>query len=268
MSGCPPMTKVSSRRQLLSIEGGIGIGKTTAMNRLRERFGSDRRVVFVDEPVDDWESSGLLKAMYNDKDGSLRPTFQLMALMTRFGKIFKALQMPGVALIITERSPFTDAAVFAKANLSKEPERACYDLAYKSLLAAVPDDIDVSIALLTLDTTSLASRVKARNRASESAVDFDYLDSINQLHETFYQGFECGSKTRIDAGQSPEAVSSTLADLTVSLLHTKGETTASPTHQNDVGHEESFAHENLVHVFIISLPFLLVITKHACESWL
>ena len=58
------MTARSEKQLVLSIEGNIGIGKSTLLGLLRERYAQDASVVFVDEPVDLWEKSGLLQAMY------------------------------------------------------------------------------------------------------------------------------------------------------------------------------------------------------------
>ena len=58
-SPLPPITPPVSNRGaslepqlVLSIEGNIGIGKSTLLGNLRQRFAKDPEVVFVDEPVE------------------------------------------------------------------------------------------------------------------------------------------------------------------------------------------------------------------------
>ena len=91
---------------LISIEGNIGIGKSTLMKQLKARLAYDDAVVFVDEPVELWESYGLLAAMYS---GAIsRTAFQLMVLNTRAAWLAKALARPGVSVVVCERSIWSD----------------------------------------------------------------------------------------------------------------------------------------------------------------
>ena len=74
----------------------------------------------MDEPVDIWESRGLLKAMYTGELG--RCPFQLMALTTRYAALCDAFSRPEGELIITERSIFSDKELFASVNLTEQAE--------------------------------------------------------------------------------------------------------------------------------------------------
>eukprot|EP00966_Prymnesium_polylepis_P072080 1674070-Prymnesium_polylepis.1 len=47
---------------VVSIEGNIGVGKSTLLGALKERYAKDETVCFVDEPVATWEQHGLLAA--------------------------------------------------------------------------------------------------------------------------------------------------------------------------------------------------------------
>ena len=122
-----PRASRASNQLVVAIEGNIGIGKSTLLSNLRQRFANNPNVVFVDEvcaealrprassfllgriscaqPVDLWEKSGLLQAMYTNKIDKC--SFQEMAVITRFSALTKALSS-GAQLIITERSIFTD----------------------------------------------------------------------------------------------------------------------------------------------------------------
>ena len=50
---------------LISIEGNIGVGKSTVLSKVRTAFEGDPRVGVVDEPVELWKRSGLLQAVYD-----------------------------------------------------------------------------------------------------------------------------------------------------------------------------------------------------------
>ena len=44
-----------SSYQIISIEGNIESGKSTLLNRLKDQYKDNKKVVFIREPVDDWE---------------------------------------------------------------------------------------------------------------------------------------------------------------------------------------------------------------------
>ncbi len=102
-SGVPNAMDLDSATKIVAIEGGIGVGKSTVIDRLKELFKDNPNVIVLPEPVDEWESRGFLASMYA---GRIDPgAFQHMVLMGLSGDLLEALrQRP--ALIITERSPF------------------------------------------------------------------------------------------------------------------------------------------------------------------
>jgi deoxyadenosine/deoxycytidine kinase len=100
----------------------IGVGKSTLLKRLRKQLADNSAVTFVDEPVEIWEEAGLLAAMY---DGTLsHAAFQLTALTTRYAALAHALKVPGVELVIAERSLGSDRRVFAHTHLGELEFRA------------------------------------------------------------------------------------------------------------------------------------------------
>ena len=44
-----------SRIEVTSIDGNIGSGKSTLMANLRDYYKDDPNVIFLKEPVDEWE---------------------------------------------------------------------------------------------------------------------------------------------------------------------------------------------------------------------
>ena len=111
----------------VSVEGGIGAGKTTCMESLLQLYRNDPTVTVLLEPVDDWRRSGLLERFYGGGITSLE--FQLVALATLTAPILKALHQPHATMVISERSPLSNIEVFAKMNLG-EDDFVCYQLAY------------------------------------------------------------------------------------------------------------------------------------------
>ena len=70
---------LSKRVVHISIEGGIGVGKSTVLNRLKQALAKISGVVFVDEPVEEWLRHGFLQASY---DGLSNSTLTIMLPFT------------------------------------------------------------------------------------------------------------------------------------------------------------------------------------------
>ena len=74
--------------KLISIDGNIGSGKSTLMEALKQKFKGNKNVVFLREPVDEWDqikdenNVTILEKFYaNQKDYSF--SFQMMAYISR-----------------------------------------------------------------------------------------------------------------------------------------------------------------------------------------
>tara|TARA_B100000575_G_scaffold149760_1_gene119396 strand:+ start:2117 stop:2497 length:381 start_codon:yes stop_codon:yes gene_type:complete len=95
--------ELNTGTRIVSIEGGIGVGKSTIIERLKTLFKDNPSVVVLSEPVEEWESRDFLGKMYR---GELTAgEFQHMVLTSLAGDLLAALRSRP-ALIITERSPF------------------------------------------------------------------------------------------------------------------------------------------------------------------
>ena len=174
--------------RIISIEGGIGVGKSTVMSHLRTTMPD---LFFIDEPVDLWEEAGLLDAMY---DGSIPPgTFQIAALATRMAPLLKAVR-EGHRVIVTERCPWSDLEVFTKANLPEgSVELTAYIMAYNALMTAMPPRVTLWNIYLTANVDTLVERMETRNRPAERTACEDakasrrkYLDKLQERHDAFY----------------------------------------------------------------------------------
>ena len=165
--------------RVIFIEGNIGAGKTSLLKELGEHFGD--KVCIVEEPVDVWEKSGLLAECY---DGTVsRATFQHVALATKTAALAEALrETPENQLILAERSPFSDAAVFAKAFLDEEVEQRAYKVAHDAALRTLGPLDCAFIFLEGASTATLAERIRTRNRNGEDSIDTALLAKLENLH--------------------------------------------------------------------------------------
>ena len=170
----------------VAIEGAIGVGKSACLGTLRRAFAHDPSVVFVDEPVELWSSTGLLRAAY---EGTIsKAVFQLVALTTRCAALMDASARPGVRLIISERSLETDRDVFASVNLRDGPDLTAYATAYMELQrmhGMVWPELETRHIVLTAPAATIAGRMQARGREGEEHVDETYMQLLLNAHTRF-----------------------------------------------------------------------------------
>ena len=104
---------------LISVEGNIGSGKSTLLDNLRNYYKNNKTVVFLKEPVDEWENikdkfgNTMLEKFYSDQK-RYSFSFQMMAFISRLVLLKDTIKQNKDAIIITERSLITDKSVFAK----------------------------------------------------------------------------------------------------------------------------------------------------------
>lgn len=167
---------------VVSFEGGIGVGKSTIISKLKEALSGAPGVVFVDEPVNEWMDRGLLQAMY---DGTLNTaTFQHMVLMSLAADLGRVILYERPALIITERSPVSNYYVFAKENLTGV-DLDCYKFVWDRFMGVSPPGIESHYVYLDADATTLAARMKERERSSEEAVSMAYMQALEKRHKAW-----------------------------------------------------------------------------------
>jgi len=183
--------------KIVSIEGNIGSGKSTLLENLREHYSKNSCVIFLREPVDDWEkikdSQGntMLKKFYaNQKNYSF--AFQMMAYISRL-KILRDTVKEicdksnnQKYTIITERSLYTDKYVFAKMLHDQEKiEDVCYQI-YLNWFEEFAKDFPISYSVyVKTDPEKCYERIHKRAREGEEVIPLVYLQDCHNYHETF-----------------------------------------------------------------------------------
>ena len=191
--------------RVLFLEGNIGAGKTSLLTMLGEHVGNKVRI--VEEPVKVWEDSGLLAESY---DGTVsRAIFQHVALATKTAALAEALrETPEERLIIAERSPFSDAAVFAKAFLDAEVEQRAYGVAHDAAMRTL-GPLDCGFVFLEgASAAMLAERIRKRNRNGEHSIDTSLLTQLETLHTELKQTLQASGRPvlGLDCSADPEEV--------------------------------------------------------------
>ena len=181
---------------IVGLEGNIGAGKSTLVRFLKTQ-NFNRPVVFIEEPVDEWntvkDNTGktALEHFYEDKT-KYSFAFQMMAYISRLASIKRILERatPGT-IIVTERSLQTDKNVFEK-MLHKEGDiNTIEHQIYHKWFDEFSDVAKLThiVYLSTSPTTSFA-RIQNRNRTGESGIPLDYLTKCDEYHKEWIMNFE------------------------------------------------------------------------------
>lgn len=175
--------------EIVSIEGNIGGGKTTLLEALKNIKWVDKKIVFVREPVDEWEKikdgegKTILEKFYNNQEKYSFP-FQMLAFISRLKLLKEAVELNPGCIIITERSLFTDKLVFAKMLFdSKKMEDINY-LIYLNWFDTFSEKYPVNkIIYVNTNPEICFERIEKRSRQGENNIPLEYLMECDTYHE-------------------------------------------------------------------------------------
>jgi deoxyadenosine/deoxycytidine kinase len=193
--------------KIISIEGNIGSGKSTLLQNLKNYYSNNPNVVFLKEPVDEWEKikdengNTMLQKFYADQVKYSFP-FQMMAYISRL-KILRdtiaSHKSDELLYIITERSLFTDKHVFAKMLHDEgKIEHVSYQI-YLHWFDEFAKDFPVGdIVYVNADPKKCHERIHRRARLGEDVIPLAYLENCHKYHEEFLTNFQDHQKLVLD----------------------------------------------------------------------
>ncbi|MEZ4461469.1 MAG: deoxynucleoside kinase [bacterium] len=161
------------------VEGPIGVGKTTLVTRLAERYHA-RTVLEI------FEENPFLANFYTDRS---RYAFQteMFFLLSRYRQQEDFAQEDMFSQMAVSDYLFVKCRLFASLTLS-DHELSLYDRMYTILTSQVPKP-DVVVHLhAPLDV--LLGRINQRGRSYEKNMDAEYLDRLRSLYQQFFQHYE------------------------------------------------------------------------------
>jgi len=161
--------------QLIAIEGPIGVGKTTLVERLGERLAADK----VLEP---WASNPFLQPFYDNRPGAAFQT-ELFYLLSRHRQQQELLQRSLFTKATIVDYVFEKSRLFAYLNLD-DSELLIFEKLFALLSESVPrPDL---VVFLQAPTEVLAKRVRSRGREQETNVSEEYLGEVNRAYNHFF----------------------------------------------------------------------------------
>ena len=188
---------MEKNNRILSIEGNIGSGKSTLLSNLKMHYEGNSSIIFVDEPVSEWETivdpsdgHNMIQKFYKNQEKYSFP-FQMMAYISRLALLKDAYEKNNNCIIITERSLFTDKHVFAQMLYDDgKIEDINYQI-YKKWFDTFAKDfpIDKFIYVNTLPSNCFV-RVTRRSRVGENNISLNYLQNCHKYHEEMMTNFK------------------------------------------------------------------------------
>ena len=171
----------------VAVEGPIGVGKTTLVERLSERL----RARVVREVV---EENPFLPAFYLDRERYAFQT-QLFFLMSRFKQQSELLQADLFAPSILADYHLLKDRIFAQLTLA-DHELALYERVYRSLESQIlkPD----VLIYLTAPLPTLLERIRRRGRPFEADFDPDYLSALTRAYQLYFARYDATPVLRLD----------------------------------------------------------------------
>tara|TARA_Y100000389_G_C17396824_1_gene482997 strand:- start:264 stop:836 length:573 start_codon:yes stop_codon:yes gene_type:complete len=172
----------------VSIDGSIGSGKSTIIDKLNKRLG----IRVVQEPIEQW--TDWLANYYQDKQ-RWGFSFQMKVIL---GQAQILNQLKPDDFVIMERSPQTVYHVFA--NMLKD-EQIIHPIEYE----LISDFIDfntkpVTTIYLICPPEICLERIKKRGREAEQSIELGYLEQLHEKYEKMPHNF------MIDSSQSEEQI--------------------------------------------------------------
>ena len=178
--------------RIYSLEGNIGSGKSTLIALLEKKNILNgtflNNIVYLPEPVDIWSTikdetgTTILEKFYADQDKYAFP-FQMMAYISRIAQIRQTIRKNPCAILITERSVYTDKNVFAQMLYNnKKIEKVNYEI-YLKWFDEFTSDLPLNgIIYIKTDPEICNKRISERNRKGET-VPLDYSIQCHNYHE-------------------------------------------------------------------------------------
>ena len=163
---------MNMERDIISIEGNIGSGKTTLINKLQENLQDD--FVFLEEPLDEWleikdeRDNTILSKFYSDQS-KYSFSFQMMAYISRLNKLKEQLNQ--TKNIFTERSLSTDKYVFAKMLYDNKLMDSCEYQIYNKWFDSFNKETAITkMIYVKTDPLICNERVNKRSRDGENNI--------------------------------------------------------------------------------------------------
>ena len=177
---------------LYFIEGNIGVGKSTLIERLKKtlkRTNTTQRIKFLTEPLNVWTNYNgvnMLQKFYdNPTKNALK--FQLLTFMSVYEQIMDNYDKYDI--LVCERSPYTIRHVFIEMLYNNGH---LTEIEYKLLTDFIDiilkhSNLKYRFIYLNASSQTCLKRIKTRNRPEEQDIKIEYLDNLKKYHDNYFK---------------------------------------------------------------------------------
>jgi deoxyadenosine/deoxycytidine kinase len=159
----------------IAVEGPIGVGKTTVVEKLAERL--DANTV-----LEDWSTNPFLGSFYEGNDGAAFQ-LELFFLLMRYRQQQELVQRQLFAQATLCDYVFEKSRLFAYLNLD-DSELMIYEKLFTLLAESAPrPDL---VVYLQAPTDVLMRRVQTRGRPEERQLSEEYLGEVNRAYNHYF----------------------------------------------------------------------------------
>ena len=158
----------------ISVEGPIGVGKTSFVELLARKFDAHTVLENIDNPF--------LRQFYEDTQGAAFQA-QLFFMLSRYRQLKELSQRDLFRQITVLDYIFPKDKIFAYLNLD-DSELLIYDKLYALLEEQTPKP-DLVI-FLQAETRTLVDRIRGRNRDYENEISETYVNEVNKAYNYFF----------------------------------------------------------------------------------
>ncbi len=187
-----PMDETAAKEapEFIVVEGPIGVGKTSLVNRLAESLACPSLLERAEE-------NPFLERFYRDAQAAAFPT-QLHFLFQRSRQLDQLKQRDLFDRRLVSDFMFDKDRLFAELNLHPD-ELALYNEVYGRLAmdAPLPD----LVVYLQAPVEVLMERIRKRDRAQEKTLTPDYLERLSDAYTEFFYYYEQAPVLIVNAGE-------------------------------------------------------------------
>ncbi len=183
----------ASNPMFVVVAGNIGSGKTTLTKKLSERLGWKPHFESV-------QDNPYLADFYADMSRWSFP-LQVYFLTHRFNTHKQIETLP--ASSIQDRSIYEDANIFARSLYDQgkldERDYQNYRTLYESMIQYLSPP--TLMIFLRRSIPKLQERIKQRGRDYEQAIPVEYLTSLNEYYDEWYDNYDLGKSLIVDTDE-------------------------------------------------------------------
>ncbi len=170
----------------VSVDGPIGVGKTTLVEMLARRFEGVKILEDVDNPF--------LGDFYQDRPGAAFQT-ELYFLLSRYKQQQEITQRELFDRFLVSDYTFQKNRIFAYLNLSDD-ELMLFDKLYALLEPQVP--VPDLVLYLVADVETCMERIRRRSRSVEKTISEEYIAELIDAYNHYYHYYDRSALLVVD----------------------------------------------------------------------